>query len=338
MSLKSIHELTGFSYSTISRVLNAKAERFRISQATCNQILTAAKQTAHRPNMVARSLRLGRSMTIGLLVSDIQNPFFGTLASKIERLLRPHQYSTILCNTNELPENETSYLRLLVDRQVDGVIIAPVHTTAWKYLQNLRDKTSVVLVDRVFYDGDPGLPGVTSDNVRAAQDLTEELIKLGFRRIAFLGGAPNSYISTERFKGFQAAMDHHSLTIDPDLLLFEDYSIDAGYNMMERLIHSKGRFDAVFCVNNQVFIGALRSIDRFEKDNKCYIMTAAFDVGSYRHVLQRPLISAEQDLDKLAALSVKLLVAQINHRRCNTYQYVIPAKIYKSRLERRIPA
>jgi LacI family transcriptional regulator len=338
MSLKSIHELTGFSYSTISRVLNAKAERFRISQATCDQILTAAKQTAHRPNIVARSLRLGRSMTIGLLVSDIQNPFFGTLASKIERLLRPHQYSTILCNTNELVENEESYLRVLVDRQVDGVIIAPVHTKAWKHLQKIRDQTSVVLVDRLFYDADAGLPGVTSDNVRAAQDLTEELIKLGFRRIAFLGGARTSYISIERFKGFQAAMHHHSLPIDPDLLFFEDYSIDAGFNMMERLVHSKGHFDAVICVNNQVFIGALKSIDHIEKENKRYIMTAAFDLGAYCHVLQRPLISAEQDLDKLAALSVKLLFAQIDHRHSNTYQYVIPARINKCGLERRIPA
>ena len=90
MSLKEIKGITGFSYSTISRVINGKAEEFRISEETVQVILDAAEKLNYRPNILARSLRLRKTMTIGLIVSDIQNPFFGELASRIERLLRQH--------------------------------------------------------------------------------------------------------------------------------------------------------------------------------------------------------------------------------------------------------
>jgi LacI family transcriptional regulator len=134
MSLKKIHELTGFSYSTISRVINGKAEEFRVSKNTRAAILEAAKQLDYRPSIIARSLRLKKTMTLGLIVPDIQNPTFAEMASKIERLARQYGYSTILCNSNEIPENEKYYLQVLVDRQVDGIIISPMYTEEWEGL------------------------------------------------------------------------------------------------------------------------------------------------------------------------------------------------------------
>ncbi len=330
MSIKKIKEITGFSYSTISRVLTGKAKEFRISVETAKTILEAAEKVDYRPNILARSLRLRKTMTIGLIVSDIQNPFFGELCSRIERLLRHYGYSTILCNTNEIPENEEFYLKILVDRQVDGIIIAPIHTEEWEHLEKLRNETSVVLIDRIFYSTD--LPWVTSDNTQAANKLMSELLNLGYRRVAFLGGVPETHIHSMRYSGYQKALKRNSLRIDRKLVLFKGYSMEAGEEMMEKLLERKVDFDAVFCVNNLVFFGAMKVVQKYEKEFGHRIMMAAFDIGHYSNIFKRPLISADQDLKKISNSTVSLLLDRINDRPRRQNQLIIPISVNKYRL------
>ncbi len=310
MSIKEIQKITGFSYSTISRVLNDKAKEFRISEETCKAILEAAESLNYRPNILARSLRLRKTMTIGLIVPDIQNPFFGELSWRIEKILREHGYSTILCNTNEIPENEEFYLQVLVDRQVDGIIIAPIHTEEWKDLENIQKETSIVLIDRIFYK--TNLPWVTSDNMLAAERLTGELIGQGYRRIAYLGGTRDTYINSTRFEGYQNALLKQSIPLDDRIVLFHGYSTNAGEEMMLLLLEREPDIEAVFCVNNLVFLGAMKVVQQKEIKNGKYIMMAAFDIERYCNIFKRPLVCANQDLEKLAREVVSLLVDKIN--------------------------
>lgn len=331
MSIKEIKNLTGFSYSTISRVLNGKAKEFRISEQTCRIILDAARQLEYRPNILARSLRLKRSMTIGLIVPDIQNPFFGELAWRIERLLRGHGYSTILCNSDEIPGNEEFYLRVLVDRKVDGIVIAPIHTEEWKDLAVIRKKTAIVLMDRIFYR--TNLPWVTSDNARAAEDLTRELINLGYKKIAYLGGTPDTYINAVRFQGYKAAMEKHGIPIEESLTLFQGYSPDAGEMMMEKILAQAPDIEAVFCVNNLVFLGAMRVVQKEEVRTKRHILMAAFDIRPYCGIFKRPLLCANQDLRGLADSVVSLLIDAINGRLTRDHQIVIPLMVDRYRIQ-----
>jgi LacI family transcriptional regulator len=330
MSIKKIQELTGFSYSTISRVLNGKAKEFRISGETCGAILKAAEEINYRPNILARSLRLRKTMTIGLTVPDIQNPFFGELAWRIEKLLREHGYSTILCNTNEIPENEEFYLKVLVDRQVDGIIIAPIHTKEWNELEDIRRETSVVLIDRIFYETD--LPWVTSANTEAAEALTTELIKLGYSRIAYLGGTPGTYINSARFKGYQNALRINNLALDHDIILFKGYSPEAGEEMMQALLERAPDIQALFCVNNLVFLGALKIIQKHEMKSDRYIMIGAFDIARYCGIFKRPLLCANQDLQKLADAAVSLLLDKINDRPLANLHITLPISVAKHRI------
>lgn len=330
MSLKKIQKMTGFSYSTISRVINGKAKEYRISDETSRAILRVAARLDYRPNILARSLRLKTTMTIGLIVSDIQNPFFGELASKIERLLRKHGYSTILCNTNEIPENEEFYLQVLMDRQVDGIIIAPIHTEEWDYLENIRKETSVVLIDRIFYETD--LPWVTSDNTSAAENTTNQLIKLGYQSIAYLGGIPGTYINSVRYQGYQNAFKKNNLKIEKKKVLFKGYSTEAGEEMMVRLFEQAPDIEAVFCVNNLVFLGAMKIVQAHEKKHSCSIMMAAFDIGRYCNIFKRPLISANQNLDILAKSAVDLLVNRINKGSLKGNQLIAPIIVDRHRI------
>lgn len=330
MSIKDIQKITGFSYSTISRVLNGKAKEFRISDETCGAILEAAEKLNYRPNILARSLRLRKTTTIGLIVPDIQNPFFGELAWRIERLLREHGYSTILCNSDEIPENEEFYLKVLVDRQVDGIMIAPIHTKEWDYLESIRKQTSVVLIDRIFYETD--LPWVTSDNTLAAEILTSELIGQGYKRIGFLGGAPNTYINSVRFQGYQNGLSKRSMAFDGNIVLFKGYSPEAGEEMMQTLLDKAPDVDAVFCVNNLVFLGAMKVVQKHELKTNRYIMMAAFDIGRYCNIFKRPLMCANQDLSKLSDAAVSLLLDKIRDNPRKDTQLVVPIFVDKHRI------
>lgn len=327
MSIKAIKALTGFSYSTISRVLSGKADAFRISVKTREQILEAAARLNYRPNILARSLRLKKTMTVGLIVSDIQNPFFGELASRIEQGLRAHGYSMILCNTNEVPENEEFYLRLLVDRKVDGILIAPIHTAEWRAMEALVRTTPVVLVDRIFTD--TALPWVTSGNAEAAESVTRELLGRGYRKIAFLGGPPETHITRARFRGYRKAMVEALDRLDESFVLTKGYTSQAGREMMLRLLEQRPDVEAVICVNNLVFFGAAGPVNEFELRQARPVMMAGFDIGEYASLLKRPLISADQDLAELARNAVGLLLeAEAGADRHRT----IPVAIAKHRL------
>ncbi len=330
MSIKEIKRITGFSYSTISRVLGGKAQEFRISEATRRTILEAAAKLNYRPNIIARSLRLRKSMSVGLIVSDIQNPFFGELASRIERLFRQEGYSTILCNTNEVPENEEFYLQILLDRKVDGIIISPIHTEPWASMEALGRETPVVLIDRIFDHSH--FSAVTSENTAAAEKLTRELVVLGHRRIAFLGGTPDTYIDRVRYQGYATAMTDGVGRVDPSLVLRKGYSVRDGEDMMARLLDSAPDVEAVVCVNNLVFFGAANVTNKFELRSDRRIMMAGFDIGDFANLCKRPLISADQNLGGLASAAVDALMSTWNGAARNGTTVTIPISIVKHRV------
>lgn len=330
MSIKRIQQMTGFSYSTISRVINGKAKEFRISDSTREAIMEAAKEIKYRPNILAQSLRMKRTHTIGLIVPDIQNPFFGGLAWRIERRLREFGYSTILCNTNEIQENEEFYLKVMVDRQVDGIIIAPVHTREWPEMEDIRRKRSIVLIDRIFYDSD--IPWVTSSNEEAAAEVTSAILRRGHARVAFLGGVPGTYVTTVRFKGYRNALEGHGIPYDDNVVFSEGYSPAAGEKMMGDLIARAPDIGAVFCVNNLVFLGAMKVIQQHEVLTGRSILMAAFDISPYCSIFKRPLICAGQDQQKLADGAVSLLLKGIQKHPIAHNHLTIPTAVSEHRL------
>lgn len=328
MTIKNIQEITGLSRTTISRVLNGRAKEYRIADETARKIFDAARSFNYRPNIVARSLRLGMTTTIGLIVPDIQNPFFGELGSNIERLLRLEGYLTILCNTNEIPDNEEFYIRLLFDRRVDGIIIVPIQMEEWDYLVLMNKEIPVVLLDRIFLKTE--LPWVTSNNVLGAEKLTEELINRGCKKIAYLVGRPNTYINTMRFTGYKNIFEKYSLEIDNDLVLFSGYTYRDGEKMMEQLIRQNLTFDALFCVNNLVFHGVLEVMQDSMYESFSSLTMAAFDVDGYCDFLPCPVISANQNTMRLAESSVSILLDKIHNHKCNHNQLVLPISFNKS--------
>ena len=150
ITLKSIADRLKVSVTTVSRVLNGKSDRYRISKETQELILSAAKELKYSPNQLARGLRLKRTHTIGYIIPDISNPFFSSIAKSVEKSARKSGYSILLCDSEEDTKMEEILLQLMLDRKVDGLIISPVGLEV-DHLKRIAQKNiPIVLLDRYF--------------------------------------------------------------------------------------------------------------------------------------------------------------------------------------------
>ncbi|MGH9992575.1 MAG: LacI family DNA-binding transcriptional regulator, partial [Nitrososphaera sp.] len=188
--MKLIAERVGVSVPTVSRVLTGKAKQFRISKETAEAINKIAAELNYTPNKLASGLRLKRTQTLGLLIPDISNPFFASIARSIESSARRLGYSIILCDSEESTKLEAESLLLLQSRKVDGLLICPVGQESAHLISLLEKNVPVVFVDRYF----PELkcPYVVSDNAKGAFEATSYLIENGHNAIACIQGLLNT--------------------------------------------------------------------------------------------------------------------------------------------------
>ena len=160
-TLLTISERTGFSISTVSRVLSGKGKKYRISQKTIDYIKEVARSCNYTPNLIAQSLRTRKTNTIGLAIPNIDNPFFATMSGVIINHLRKKGYNVILSDTMESESNETEVINSFVSRNVDAIIVVPVGSSS-SYLESIAETVPVVLIDRYFEN--TKLPYVCTDN------------------------------------------------------------------------------------------------------------------------------------------------------------------------------
>jgi len=189
------------STATVSRVLSGGGGA---RDETRDRVLSAARDLGYRPSGVARSLRQRATRTLGLIVTDIENPFFPELVRNVEDAAREHGYAMLLCNASEDAEREAGYLELLVDRWVDGVVIAAsslgVRHREWLLAADLP----IVLVNSV--DGQIDLPTIASDSVMGGRIATEHLLELGHRGFGIITAGPRNLDAPDRLTGARAAL------------------------------------------------------------------------------------------------------------------------------------
>ena len=208
INLLSIAEKTGYSVSTVSRVLSGKAEKYRISPRAAALIKEEAQRSNYSPNLVAQSLRTRKSQTIGLVVPGIDNPFFATLSSIIINLLADRGYHTLLADSREDEAEEGAVLDMFRRRNVDGIISVPVASSPALH-EEISRSIPLVLIDRYFKS--TVLPYVCTDNFAGASMATRFLLERGYRRILAVQGVPASMPNQERVRGFKAALKGYAV-------------------------------------------------------------------------------------------------------------------------------
>ncbi|MEJ1922917.1 LacI family DNA-binding transcriptional regulator [Microbacterium sp. KHB019] len=245
-----VAELAGVSPATVSRVFNGTS----VSDEKVAAVRSAAKQLSFTPNRAARTLRRQSSEVIGLIIPDIENPYFTEMARGVEDVASEAGYSVVLCNTDAQVEKESTYLQIAISEHMSGIIIATAseHSDLDPILATGRP---IVAVDRTTaYDVD----GVVMANRAAGTSATQDLIRSGYRRIAYIGGPSHIDTAAERAAGWQQAVAADGREIDADLLRFSTFRVDGGRAAMEELLALPEPPDAVVAGNNLIGVGAIQ--------------------------------------------------------------------------------
>src|SRR5690606_20625943 len=221
ISLKDIAQKVGVSTALVSYVLSGKEKEGRVGQEMAEIIRETAKKLNYQPNQIAKSLKSGRSYTIGLIVADISNPFFAHIARTVEDEAKNDGYTTIFGSSDENSEKSQHLIDALINRQVDGFIIAPVEHSEKQieYIKSLN--IPFVLIDRYFPDIETNY--VVIDNYKATYNATQHLLDNGYRRIGLAVYENELKHMLDRINGYKGALQDYGLALDPALVRKIDF-------------------------------------------------------------------------------------------------------------------
>jgi LacI family fructose operon transcriptional repressor len=303
-SIKDVARAAGVSTATVSRVLSNHPH---VRPALRDRVLATVAHLEYRPNLVARSLRSQQSNTIGLIVSDIRNPFFTAISRAVEDTAYEHGFTVLLCNTDENPEKEVLYLQLMQAEQVAGVIFSPTRHTLARF-GDLNITFPTVLVDRSLKNGN--LDAVLLDNVRAAYELTSHLISHGYRRIAALFGQAST-TAQERRHGYEEALREHDLVPDVGLVKHIEAKIETGRIAALDLFDLPQPPDAVFTSNSLLTAGALQAIRERNLTIPHDVALVGFDETTWSMLVQPAITVMEQPTDEIGRTATELLLQRV---------------------------
>ncbi|MCK3769168.1 LacI family transcriptional regulator [Microbacterium aerolatum] len=245
-----VAELAGVSPATVSRVFNGTS----VSDEKVAAVRDAAKRLNFTPNRAARTLRTQSSEVIALVIPDIENPYFTEMARGVEDVASKAGYSVVLCNSDAQLDKESTYLQIAIAEHMSGVIIATASEGS-NLDPIIATGRPVVAVDRhTAYDVD----GVVMANRAAGTSATKDLIRAGYRRIAYIGGPAHIDTAAERAAGWQDAITADGREIDDELLRFSTFRVDGGRAAMEELLALPEPPDAVVAGNNLIGVGAIQ--------------------------------------------------------------------------------
>lgn len=331
VNINDIAKKAGLSITTVSRVLNGKAEQYRIGKKSQEKIKAAAKELNYIPNQFAANLRSGRSNTIALIVPSLNNPFFAGIASKINAEIRKYGYITIIGDSDENPEIEKMELQQLMSRNIEGLLIVPCSDQS-EYIKLLYDQgLPVICIDRYFEDLD--IPFVSTDNYDGAYSATKYLIENGHRVIACIQGVQQSTPNKLRVKGFSDAMEESG--IRGFSVVGDDFSLQNGYLEAKLLLQQKVKPTAIFSLSNTIALGCMKA---FREENIRIpddISLITFDDHPYLDYLATPLSCIAQPVSDISKIAVKFLFSKLEDHEIATRQVLLKPKIkYKESIRR----
>ncbi|MBW4049306.1 MAG: substrate-binding domain-containing protein [Proteobacteria bacterium] len=303
-SIKDVARVAGVSVATVSRALSGVAA---VSPKLMVRIDAAIRETGYRPNLSARRLRSRHSGTIGLILADLRNPFFTAVSRAVEDVAYQHGLRVILCNTDENPDKEAIYLKLMEEERVTGVIFAPTRQTA-QTLDQRDIGFPLVLIDRVSPHGQQD--AVVLDNSAASAMLMEHLHAQGYRRIAgIFGNASSSGI--ERHDGFVAAALRLGLQIQT---AFVPPQIEAAQTEVRHLLLERSeRPQALVASNGLLLMGVVRAARAAGLAIPEDVAVAGFDNESWTELVGPGLTVIEQPLEAIGRTAMSILLERLDN-------------------------
>ncbi|MFJ9584003.1 LacI family DNA-binding transcriptional regulator [Streptomyces acidicola] len=308
-SIKDVAAEAGVSVATVSRVLN---DHPSVSPEARTRVLAAVEALGYRPNAVARSLRTDQTHTLGLVISDVMNPYFTELARAVEEEARALGYSVIFGNADERRDLQDHHVRTLLDRRIDGLLVSPTDGGSPLMLDAVRSGTPMVFVDRWIAGLD--VPVVRADGRQAVRDLVAHLHGLGHRRLAIIAGPAATTTGQERVEAFREALRAYDLELPDDHIGQGDFQAESGRRATERFLDLPEPPEVVFAADNLMALGVLDAVRarglRIPED----IGLAAFDDIPWFVHTDPPITAVAQPTRELGRAAVRALVDRIEGR------------------------
>ncbi|HEY63428.1 MAG TPA: LacI family transcriptional regulator [Caldilineae bacterium] len=254
-TIRDVAERAGVAPITVSRVINNSGY---VSEETRARVEAAIAELQYVPNSLARSLRFKRTDTLALVLTDITNPFWTTVARGVEDAASSQGFNVILCNTDESEGKQEKYLNVLLQKRVDGFLLVPARSTPEPIWQIQSQGVPVVVLDRRIPDAQVDI--VRGDSEGGAYELTRLLISMGHRRIAMLSGPAEVSTAADRVAGYRRALREAGLPKDLELAYYGEYTQEGGYRLAQRALAASPPPTALFAANNFIAIGALRAL------------------------------------------------------------------------------
>jgi LacI family transcriptional regulator len=292
-----------------------------VSEKTRARVEAAIADLGYVPNVLARSLRSRRTDTLALILSDISNPFWTTVARGVEDAASDAGFNVILCNTDESEIEQEKYLHVLLQKQVDGVLLVPARSGLEPIQFVQSQDTPVVVLDRLIPDAQADT--VRCDSEGGAYQLTRLLLSLGHRRIAVLSGPQGVSTAEDRVAGYQRALTEAGLEVDPGLVYYGQFSLESGYTMTQQVLAVTPRPSGLFAGNNFIAIGALRALRDAGLQAPEDLALVGFDDLPADLVVNPFLTVAAQPAYEMGRRATELLLARLSKDAPEAYQEVV---------------
>lgn len=325
ISLKDIANRVGVSTALVSYVLNNQKEG-RIRKDVAQKIRETAKQLNYRTNQVARSLKTNKTFTIGLIVADISNPFFSALARIIEDEADDNNYTVIFGSSDENTKKSEKLIDTLLNRQVDGLIIAPPENSESQIQYLLEQDIPFVLIDRYF----PNIKTnyVVIDNYSAAYEAAKHFIDIGRKRIGMITFDSSIFTINERTRGYLSAMKENGVKVEKNWL--KQLNANNTRNCVEKAIHelldNPEPIDAMLFSTNRLAAWGLKYINSLPIKVPADLAIISFDETEALDLFYSPLTSIKQPLQEMGRAATKILLDSFG-KSCETVQISMRAEL-----------
>lgn len=307
--MPTVHDVAkraGVAPITVSRVINNSGY---ISDTTRKRVEASIKEIGYVPNTLARGLRSKRTNTLGLIVTDITNPYFTLMARGVEDVAGDSNFTVIYCNTDESETKEEKYANILAQRRVDGVLLVPAggNDKTIKFLET--NGISVVILDRRVSGVETDF--VCSDSVDGANLLVKLLIRLGHKQIAIITGTKSVSTSVDRVTGYHKALKEAGLSKN-EMVYYGEFNQKSGYDLTKQAMLQSPKPTAIFGANNFILIGIIKALHDLELNVPEDVSVVGFDDLPESMLVTPFLTVASQPAYEMGRLATKLLLNRIS--------------------------
>lgn len=321
MTISDIAKLANVSKSAVSIVLNNKSG---VSEKTRSKVLEIIEKYNYNPSQIAQSLVVRETKSIGLIIKEIDNPYFAKLMRGVYDQCSHYGYSVLLGSSELSADRETEIIKTLVSKRVDGLIISPLQgeESDFSYLHNLLNDNYPVVVLGIITNYSTNF--VDIDNIKAAYDAVTYLIQHGHKKIAYFAGPVHSGHGQRRLEGYKQAMIDHNLQIDKNYIIQVEPYAPNGYEAGKELFSKKIELPtAVFCYNDLVAIGLINALTEIGIDVPNSVSVMGFDNIDFSKYVKIPLTTIQMPAYDIGKSAADLLIKQINNSTAPLFEKVI---------------